>query len=109
MSFVFAASPFWLGGFISINGAVVEYFSSALTPFDCNMFNAPLGDAVGQQTWEALALLVGLKLWLPMWKSQKVAVAIEGDNVGALTLIAKFKAAGKGLGMIARDMGFLFL
>jgi len=108
MSFVFDASPFGLGGFLCINGTIVEYFSSALTPFDCNMFNAPLGDAMGQQTWEALALLVGLKLWLPLWKSHRVALAVEGDNVGALTLLSKFKAAGKGPGMIAREMALLF-
>ena len=108
VSFTFDASPFGLGGFVSVNGSITEYFADVLSPFDTSFFNASIGDAAGQQTWEALALLVGLRAWSHLWKDHRCALMVEGDNVGALTLIAKFKAAGRGPGIIAREVALLF-
>ena len=68
VSFVFDASPFGLGGFVSVNGVITVYFAVVLSPFDTSFFDAAMGDAAigdaaGQQTWEALALLVGVWAW----------------------------------------------
>ena len=61
------ASPWGLGGWLAIDGAITHYFASKLTQDDVDKFNTPIGDAQGQQLWEALAVLVAIALWTPHW------------------------------------------
>ena len=81
-----------------MNGVVTEYFADALSKFNTTFLEASVGDAAGQQTWEALALLLGLRAWSHDWKDHRCALMVEGGNVGALTLIGKLKTAGRGPG-----------
>ena len=62
--FVFDASPWDLGGILTTasSSEALQFFDEPLTPDDCTRFNVALGDAKGQQYWEALSVLVGLKL-----------------------------------------------
>ena len=57
------ASPWGLGGWLSVNGVITQYFASPLTKEDSDKFGLPLADACGQQVWEALAILVAIVLW----------------------------------------------
>ena len=43
-------------------GETLQFFHDPLIAEDCARFNAELGDAKGQQNWEALSVLAGLKL-----------------------------------------------
>ena len=49
------ASPWGLGGWLSIDGIITEYFASQFTQADIEKFNIPLVDACGQQVWEAFS------------------------------------------------------
>ena len=60
MSITADASPWGVGAFLTVNGAVLEYFLDPLTELDVAMFQHTIGDAAGQQTWECLAVW----LWL---------------------------------------------
>ncbi len=46
------------------------------------------GTNLGQQAWEALAILVAVREWRPVWMHGRVSLAIRSDNVGALTAVA---------------------
>ena len=71
------ASPWGLGGWLSIDGSITQYFASPLTKEDSDKYGIPLGDAVGQQVWEALAILVAVVLWSDTWKQQRVVLNLE--------------------------------
>ena len=60
---VFDACPWGLGAVLYINGEPIQYFTSALSAIDEVWFQYRIGDSDGQQAWEALAVLVALRLW----------------------------------------------
>ena len=41
------------------------------------------GDPESQQGFEAIALLIAVRLWLPFWKSKRFSLALGNDNIGA--------------------------
>ena len=46
------------------DGSLLGWFAVELTPAELDFSGHIKGDdAAGQQTWEALAILVGLRLW----------------------------------------------
>ena len=68
------------------------------------MFEHRLGDAAGQQTWEALAMLVALRAWAPYWREERVLLEVTGDNIGVLHLVSSMRAGGAGCNKIAREI-----
>ena len=98
------ASPTGLGAFIAVAGDIKEFFSEPLGPLDTQRFAHDLGDSVGQQTWEALCVLVALRCWSQWWMDKRVRLTVRGDNVAALQLILQLKAAGSGTSLIAREL-----
>jgi hypothetical protein len=102
------ASPWGLGGTLEINGKILSYFANAVAQFDCDLFDAPIGDAMGQQTWEALALLVALRIWAKHWQESRVKLVIRGDSTSALHMLLNLKSKGRGSGMIARELALDF-
>jgi hypothetical protein len=98
------ASPWGLGGTLEIYGVVIAYFAERLLPQDASMFGAEIGDCKGQQTWEALALLIALRIWAIHWKSSRVRLVVRGDSMSALHMLLNLKSRGKGSGMIAREL-----
>ena len=93
-----------LGGWLSIDGVITEYFASQLTQADSEKFGIPLADACGQQVWEALAMLTAIDLWFDKWKMRRIFLKITGDNVTALTLVTKMSPSGPELAIIAREL-----
>ena len=80
------ASPWGLGSWLSIDGAIAHYFSSRIDKFDVDKFKYKIGDAKSQQLWEALAVLVAIDLWSDQWLTDRVVLNVRSDNVSALTL-----------------------
>ena len=67
-------------------------------------FKHELGESSGQQTWEALALLVALRAWKEHWFDKCFCLTTKSDSVSALTLLAKLKASGSGPNLVAREL-----
>eukprot|EP00972_Heterocapsa_arctica_P112821 16433982-Heterocapsa_arctica.AAC.1 len=63
-----------------------------------------MGTPQGQQAFEALGLLVAMRLWKSMWQQRRVRLAVRNDNVGALTAVAKMKAHSASLSLCAREL-----
>ena len=57
-----------------------------------------------QQALEALAVLVALREWAPVWRDQRVSLLVRTDNVAALSLIVRMQPHSETLGIIAREM-----
>ena len=98
------ASPRGLGGTLQENEEITEYFRDDLTEEDAAMFNRPLGAAEGQQTWEALALLVALRLWSHKWQNRRIFLRVKSDSISALTMVLKMQARGAGPAIISREV-----
>ena len=91
-----------------MSGQIVAWFASALDKNDEKMFQHSIGDDRGQQTWEQLCPLVGLKAWSHFWLHRRCAITVKGDNMTALYAVLKLKApAGNGR-FIARELSTLF-
>jgi hypothetical protein len=98
------ASPWGLGGWLSINGKITRHFSDSITSYDESLFGVKIGSPVGQQIWECLAVLVALKLWAASFLQQRMSLQVRGDNVGALVLLIKMRPKTAQLAIIAREM-----
>eukprot|EP00435_Cladocopium_sp_Y103_P025927 s1750_g6.t1 len=104
------ASPWGLGGVLSINHQTVACFQSPLTAEDEKLLRIEIGSSTSQQVAEALAALVALRCWKDYWKRRGVKLFVKSDSVSTLTLLAKLKVKAKsyGLGMIARELALEF-
>jgi hypothetical protein len=98
------ASPWGLGAILLVAGVIISFFSVPLGHLDVAFFGHDLGDSSGQQTWEALVILVALRTWRSHWAKIRVKLCVKGDNVSALHLLANLRARGRGPSRIAREI-----
>ena len=68
------------------------------------MLGQQIGKCDSQQTFEALAVLVALRTWVPHWIGTRSRLTVRSDSVSALVLVLKLKAAGRGPNLIAREI-----
>lgn len=102
------ASPWGIGGNLTVSNSVVACFADALE--DEELLQMKLGMSASRQAAEALAILVALKLWAGYWKRPGISLRIRGDNVGVLALLMKMRPTYKSWGqtMIARELALEF-
>ena len=99
------ASP-WrgLGGILRISDRFVAYFSDPLSSEDVARFEHPIGASSGQQTWECLAVLAALRMWLAPHREVRVCLRVRSDSTTALRLLLTLKASGAGPNFIGREL-----
>ena len=98
------ASPWGMGGWLTIDGVLTHYFASPITPDDVKRYKMKVGDSDGQQLWECLAILIAVDAWAAVWSQQRVVLKIRGDNVGALVLCIKMRPATATIAIVAREL-----
>ena len=100
------ASPWGLGGWLSVGGRITEYFACPITADDIARYGHAIGCNKGQQLWECLAILVAIDLWQSMWTEQRINIVlkIKGDNVTALTLLIKMRPDNANMAIVAREL-----
>eukprot|EP00971_Amphidinium_carterae_P349784 6491222-Amphidinium_carterae.1 len=91
-----------LGGFLAVQGRIIEFFHDVVTEEDRNRFQQDLSSK-GQQLWEALALLVALRVWHRHWATARCRLLVRGDSVTALTLLVRFTTAPT-TSLVAREL-----
>jgi len=99
------ASPYGLGAVLELNGDIVAWFSSDITPGDKQVLS--IGDqpnSSDQQVLEALALLVALREWSVHWRDRRVQLSVKSDNVAALTMVCKMQPHSERMAIIAREL-----
>ena len=109
LEMVIDACPWGLGGYLvsTSTDTILEYFASPLTQLDLDRFKMKLGDAAGQQIWEALAILTALKTWSKHFASGRVKVQVRGDSVTSLSLAAKLSSKSASLNAIGAEISLM--
>ena len=97
------ACPWGIGGVLYKEGEPMRWFSSPLTPEVLTKFKASAGDPAFNTAWEALALLVALRLWLTK-SPRNLAVRVKSDNVGALRMLLNLTSQSDAMAIIAREI-----
>ena len=99
------ASPYGLGAWMIENDIAVAYFCDVISENDLKVLDL-IGckGSEGQQAFEALALLVALRLWLPDRQQHRIQVTMRGDNIAALYMVTKMQPKSKTLAIIAREL-----
>ena len=90
---------------MGIDGAIIAWLADPVTAEDRKVLL--LGSepsSKDQQAAEALAILVALRQWAPLWLDQRVRLQLRTDNVAALTTLIKMQPHSNALGIIAREL-----
>ena len=87
-----------------MDGQVISYFSSKINDVEAKLLDQKIGDASSQQTFEALAALVALRIWRTHWLGQRFCFKVRSDSVSALVVFLRLKTSGRGPGIVAREM-----
>ena len=98
------ASPWGMGGWLTVDGHYTHYFAVPITPADAKLYGVEIGTAAGQQIWECLAVLVAIDMWAAVWNQHRIILQIRSDNVTALTALVKMRPKTEGVGMIVREL-----
>ena len=77
------ASPWGIGGVLMQQATPIAYFADELQTQDVRRFQATVGDSAFNTVWEALAVLVAMRLWRPRL-STSGSFEIRSDSLGAL-------------------------
>ena len=104
VTLLFDASPWGLGGVLLIKGIPVEYFSEPLTEADVENIGVEIGSNKTQAIAEALAVLVGARLWLEAWKEKRYLILTRSDSVAALGAVVAGRSPIKHLNAIVREL-----
>ena len=86
------ASPFGFGAALVVEGVIKSWFAAPLSDHDLTIHQHRRGCSKGQQTWEALVLLIAVKLWLSWWGEVCTSVNIKSDKLAALAMAATMKS-----------------
>ena len=89
------------GAVLRCNQTITEFFYGQWKPYMVEGLDVEVKQSKHQTFWEFLALLLSMVIWGHYFKSQ--AVAVVGDNIGALTHALNLKAKGT-LAAIAREL-----
>ena len=98
------ASPWGIGGTLTVAGVIREYFFDCLHPEDIRRFGYAVGDCAGQQCWESLSIMVALRLWGPALQAMRYSIKVKSDSVVGLVMAGKLKARGPATNQIAREV-----
>ncbi len=98
------ASPWGLGGWLSVDGVITHYFACPISDEDQSIYSIASGIADGQQLWECLAVLAAIDVWSTQWQQDRIVLKVPGDNIGALTLLLKMGPATPSLAIVAREL-----
>ena len=95
------ACPWGFAGILYRQHVPVSWFATPLTESDLRRFNAKKGDSGHNTTWEALALLVAVRLWLP---GSTVLARVRSDSLSALRSMVRLASRSPALNLIAREL-----
>ena len=98
------ASPWGVGAVLEVGGVPTAFLEDPLTTTDEDKLNIQIGLCKGQAV-EMLALLVAMRVWLPMWASARCVVTVRSDSQAALGAALKLASPSPVINKIAREMG----
>ena len=98
------ASPWGIGGMLILDYKIISYFATPITEHDIAKFSASVGDSRWNTRWEALALLISFRLWLPQFSDLHMSIRCKSDSRAALGAILKLSSPSRELATIEREI-----
>jgi len=95
------ACPWGFAGVRFVQHSPVAWFATPLTEEDLRRFRARRGDSKHNTTLEALAIFVGIRLWLP---GTSVLARVRSDSLSALRSMVKLSSRSLDLNLIAHEL-----
>ena len=97
------ASPYGMGGVLLLEGKPIRYFADEISKLDRERFAAERDDPRFITVWEALAILVALRLWL-VSSSHSTRIEIRSDSLSALKALEKGSSRAKPINAVIREI-----
>lgn len=97
------ASPWGIGGVLLINNEPAAWFADQINTEDLRRFNATRGESGFNTLWEALAILVGIRLWRSA-HHRFAQFEIRSDSMGALSALNSLSSSSASINTIAREL-----
>ena len=104
LSIEFDASPWGYGGVLFWCGQPWAYFAEKISVEDIARFSLEVGSCTHQALLETLAILIGIRLWLPLWKDERLTVRIRSDSSAALRAVEREKSSNPKLNEVVREL-----
>ena len=98
------ASPYGVGGVLLLNKVPTAWIHDAITEEDHRRMGTAAGQCEGQATFEALAVLVAIRTWLPLWRDHPTTVVVQSDSMAALGAAAKAGSGVPQMNLVIREM-----
>ena len=99
------ASPWGMGAILTIDGRPTEYFAVQTTAQDALQLGLTTTEgSASQQAFEALVLLVALRVWQYTWAKTRCIIHVSSDNMGALSMMCRMQPHSASLGVVAREV-----
>jgi hypothetical protein len=96
------ACPWGIGGFVLGPQGPEKWFSDTLCTADEQTFGLTIGEAAGTTTWEAMAVLVAVRVLRP--RSGRVRIRLRSDSLSTLFAVSSMKAKAPGLSLIMAEL-----
>jgi hypothetical protein len=96
------ASPWGIGGFVLGPRGPGKWFADPLGAVDEDTFGVKIGEAAGTTTWEALAVLVAVRVLRP--RTHGVRIRLRADSLSTLFAVSSLKAKAPGLALIMSEL-----
>ena len=97
------ASPYGMGGVLISDGRPKRYFSDIISKEDRERFSAGIDDPRFITVWEALAILIALRLWLAS-APLTTRIEIKSDSLAAVKALEKGSSRAKPLNEVIREI-----
>jgi len=94
------ACPWGFAGVLFRDNSPIAWFATPISCADQRRFGKK-GDCKHNTTWEALAILVAIRIWLP---GTQVLARIKSDSLSALRSMVKLASSSPALALIAREI-----
>ena len=86
------------------HGRAASWFAEPITAEDTGRFGIVIGDSRYQALLETLAILIGVRLWLPAWRCDRTVIALRSDSQAALGAVSSLKSSSAGINAIVREL-----
>ena len=104
MQLVCDASPWGIGAVLLRDGIPIRKIFDAFCALDHLVMGTREGDPSGQAAFEALAVLVAARTWLPEWRNVPMTIVIQSDSLAALGAAAKVGSTVASMNSVMREL-----
>jgi hypothetical protein len=104
VSMEFDASPWGFGGVLFWCGKPWSYFAEPISTEDVARFGIIIGSSSFQALLETMAVLIGVRAWLPLWKDERLAVRVRSDSSAALGAMRRERSSNPNVNAVVREL-----